>query len=184
MKLTKAQIAYRVVLLIFLSFAIGFGAYSCNAKRLAGNTLPMPFGVGMATVLSGSMEPELSVGDVIVVKECKEYKVGDVVVFQQGYSLTVHKIIEKNGNVITTQGTANNTPDNPIDVSDVKGKVVFNIPNFGAVVDIIRSPIVTFILIGAAGYLLAMSYRKERESGEEEIDKIKAEIEQLKKEQK
>lgn len=184
MKLTKKQLVFRIILLIVLSFAIGVGAYSCNAKRLAGNNLPMPFGIGMATVLSGSMEPEMSVDDVIIVKRSSEYQVGDVIVFQQGYSLTVHKIIAKNGDTIITQGTANNTPDDPINVKDVKGKVIGHLPKLGRVVDFIRSPIVTFILIGAAAYLLMLSNRKERENENEDVDKLKAEIEKLKAENK
>ena len=172
----------RIVLLVALSFIIGFGAYSCNATRIAGNSLPMPFGIGVATVMSGSMEPELSVDDVIIVKSYDEYKVGDVVVFQQGRSLTVHKIIAVNGDNVLTKGTANNTPDSPIKTADIKGKVIYDIPKLGAAVSIIRSPLVTFLLIGAAALLLARSYRKENEAEDADVKKLKEEIEKLKSE--
>lgn len=47
---------------------------------LAGNQVPMPFGMGVAVVLSGSMESELITNDVIIVRETNDYAVGDVVV--------------------------------------------------------------------------------------------------------
>jgi len=182
--MARKNTVLRIVLLVILSFVIGFGAYSCNAKRLTGNSLPMPFGIGMATVLSGSMEPDLSVNDVIIVKASDSYSVGETVVFQQGFSLVVHEIIEIDGDTVTTKGKANNTPDDPIKLSDIKGKVVFSIPKLGRAVSVIRSPIVTFIIIGAAAYLLVRSYRKEKEDDDRELDSIKAEIERLKNENK
>ena len=174
----------RIVLLVFLSLVIGFGAYSCNAKSIAGNSLPMPLGFGVATVMSGSMEPELSIDDVIIVKSCDEYKVDDIVVFQDGRSLTVHKIIAMNGDTVLTKGTANNTPDSPIKVSDIKGKVIFDVPKLGVAVNIAKSPAVTLLIIGAALLLLLRSYRKEDEQTNEDVEKIKAEIERLKAESK
>ena len=53
-----------------------------NAKNLVGNNLPMPFGYGAAVVLSGSMEPAFSKGDLIIVKETDEYGLNDIVVFE------------------------------------------------------------------------------------------------------
>ena len=52
---------------------IGFNVYLANAYGLVGNQLPMPFGYGAAVVLSGSMEPEFSEGDLILIKETKDY---------------------------------------------------------------------------------------------------------------
>ena len=47
----------RTVLLIICGTLIGVNVYLINAKTLAGNDLPMPFGYGAAVVLSGSLEP-------------------------------------------------------------------------------------------------------------------------------
>lgn len=177
---TKIHLVLRSFLLVLISLVLGLGIYSWNAKSLTGNVMPMPFGVGMAVVLSGSMEPELSVDDVIVVMASSEYEVGDNVVYQDGRSLVVHKIVEKDGDTVTTKGTANNASDEPIDVSAIKGKVVGVLPSFGGVVTALKSPIATVLLLGAAVWLLILSYRREHESDEEKLDRIRAEIERLK----
>lgn len=177
---TKTHMVLRSVLLVVISLILGFGIYSWNAKSLTGNVMPMPLGIGTAVVLSGSMEPELSVDDVIIVMARSEYEVGDNVVYQDGRSLVVHKIVEKDGDTVITQGAANNTPDEPIDASAIKGKVVFVIPSLGVVVTAIKSPIATVLLLGASVWLLILSYRRERESDAEKLDRIREEIERLK----
>ena len=55
----------RLLCYLLISLVLGGTAYSWNARRLAGNAMPMPFGVGLSVVLSGSMEPTLSVNDLI-----------------------------------------------------------------------------------------------------------------------
>ena len=167
-------------LILLISVIIGFGLYSWNAATLAGNAMPMPFGMGVAVVLSGSMEPELSVDDVVFVKETKDYAVDDTVVFQDGRSLVVHKIIAKDGDVVTTKGTANNTADAPIDVKYIKGEVVWSLPYVGAVVTILKTPAATILILAAAVYLLIKSYQNERREEEKELDEIRKQIEELK----
>ena len=177
---TKKHRILRSVLLTAISLILGFGIYSWNARSLTGNAMPMPFGFGMAVVLSGSMEPELSVDDVIVVRAAKDYEVGDLVVYQDAHTLVVHKIVEKDGDTVVTKGTANTSADDPIDLSVIKGKVIGVLPAFGTFVTAIKSPLATFTLLGAAVLLLILSYRRERESDEEQLNKIREEIEKLK----
>lgn len=176
----KVLISLRILLFIFISIVLGFTIYSWNAKSLTGNMLPMPFGFGSAIVLSGSMEPELSVNDLIFIKPADEYFVGDVVVFQDGYSLVVHRIIEIDGDLIITQGDANNTPDDPIKLKDIKGKVTFHIPFIGLIIGVIKSPIGVICILGLSGFLLVLSYRREKDQENAEINKIKEEIRKLK----
>ena len=45
----------RIVLLVVAGAVLGVNLYNWNAKSLMGNSLPMPFGCGVAVVLSGSM---------------------------------------------------------------------------------------------------------------------------------
>lgn len=172
----------RWILFGVVSLAFGLGIYSWNAKNLTGNAMPMPFGIGVGVVMSGSMEPELSIDDLIIVKASEEYAVGDTVVFQQKNTLIVHKIISMDGETVVTQGTANNTADEPMHVSLLKGKVVCSIGGVGKVVSVINSPFVTIIIILVAGFLLFQSYRKEdaEKQDDEELAAIKKEIENLK----
>ncbi len=171
---------HRILIIIFISLVLGLGIYHLNAKTITGEQMPMPFGIGVGVVMSGSMEPELSVDDVIIVKKCDNYNVGDTVVYQDGRTLIVHKIIEANGDTVITQGTANNTPDEPITLSSVKGKVIRSFSGLGMFVTAIKSPAATLVMLVAAVYLLFRSYRREQENDENDLDLIREEIEKLK----
>ena len=171
----------RLLLMIVVSLSLGFGLYNWNAKNLTGNALPMPLGVGVAVVLSGSMEPELSVDDVIVVAPADEYEIGDTVVYQSGRSLVVHKIIEDLGDgTVVTQGIANNAPDDPIEIEFIQGKVLFSIRGLGKVVSFIKSPAITLFIAVLALALLILSYKKERAEENSRADELRRQIEELK----
>lgn len=89
-------------------------------------------------ILSGSMEPEISVGDIVVTKNIKENElaIGDVISFRSGSMVVTHRItnINKNGNDIeyTTKGDNNNTEDiGTITYKDIIGKYSYKIPKIG-----------------------------------------------------
>ena len=64
----KIKDVLRWLLIVVCGLILGVNVYLANANSLVGNQLPMPFGYGAAVVLSGSMEPEFSEGDLIIVK--------------------------------------------------------------------------------------------------------------------
>ena len=171
--------AARILLFIIISLVIGFTVYRWNAERLAGNAMPMPFGFGMSVVLSGSMEPELSVNDLVIIAESDSYETGDTVVYQSQGDLIIHKIIETDGTTVVTKGTANNIPDEPIQVEAIKGKLVMKLPKVGIAVRGIRTPIGVVVILAAALLLLGRSYRNEKARDDAELDAIKAEIRRL-----
>lgn len=173
----------RIVALSCVGIFLGCNIYMWNAQSLTGNVLPMPFGVGVAVVLSGSMEPELSVDDVILVVEQDGYEVGDVVVYQSSGALVVHRIMKIDGETVVTKGDANNAEDGEINISHIKGEVIGHIDGAGAAVRLMKSPAVSIGLLAVAIFLLERSYRKEKQQGDEEMDAIKAEIRRLKAEQ-
>ena len=173
----------RIVALGCVGVFLGFNIYLWNAQSLTGNALPMPFGFGTAVVLSGSMEPELSVDDLIFVRESGSYAVGDVVVYQSGSMLVVHRIISLEGDKVVTQGDANNAPDSEISLSAIKGRVIGRVKNAGGAVRLMKSPVVSIGLLAGAVVLLERSYRKEKQQGDAKLEKIKEEIRQLKAQQ-
>lgn len=184
---SKNRRILRIVLMVIISIIIGSVIYTINAVTLLGNAMPMPFGFGMGVVISGSMEPELHIGDFILVVEQKEYEVGDWVVFQDGNMVVVHEVISINGEEITTQGVANDGDDGPIDVKYVKGKVVFYSTFLGKIVSFLKSPIGVILILAVAGWLIYSSYRAEKKETNtsdgdlqvmlDEINKLKAELE-------
>ena len=96
-KKTKQRSIIRRFLLVIIGLALGVNVYLANAKGIVGNQLPMPFGYGLANVLSGSMEPTFSKGALLLVKESKDVHTGDIVVYQSGQELIVHRVIAQKG---------------------------------------------------------------------------------------
>lgn len=170
----------RILLLILISLLLGLKLYSWNARTLVGNSMPMPFGLGASVVLSGSMEPEFSVNDLVFIKESNEYKIGDVIVFQDDNSLTMHRIISISRDEIITKGDANNIADSPIKHEDIKGKAVATIPFAGIIVQFIKSTAGFLIMLISAVVLFELPYYHERKKAVDEQEKIKNEIRKLK----
>lgn len=173
---------FRLILIVLCGAILGFNIYFANASNLVGNQLPMPFGYGAAVVLSGSMEPELSKGDLIIVKEVSTLEIDQVVVYQDGQSLVVHRIVEIGDETIVTKGDANNVEDDPVEKSRVKGEVVFAIPYMGSIIEFIKTPLGTIAIIALAILLLEIPRLREKKKDTEEIEKIKEEIKRLKSE--
>ena len=173
----------RISLLVIAALVVGVNLYTLNASRLAGNSVPMPFGVGSAVVLSGSMEPEISVGDLLVISAQEHYELGDVVVFQDGNIAVTHRIVFISEDEVITRGDANNIDDSPITPEEIKGEVVLAIPYVGYVVNVIKTPLGTLVIVALAAFLLERSFRAEKEKDKKQLDDIKAEIEKLKREQ-
>ena len=171
----------RISVLVLLAVLIGVSIYSMNASMLGGNALPMPLGFGMTVVLSGSMEPELSVDDLLIVVPADTYEVGDVVVFQNQRTAIVHRIVAINGEEIITRGDANTSDDEPITSANIKGRVVCAIPFVGLIINLIKTPVGTILLIGLAVWLLESSFKKEKNKKSDELEAIRREIEELKK---
>lgn len=173
----------RIVFLCVVSLVLGVNIYSWNARSLTGNVLPMPFGYGGAVVLSGSMEPAIAVDELIIVEAADDYAVGDIVVYQTGSMLVVHRIVAIDGETVTARGDANNTNDEPVEFSQIKGKVIAHIPYVGKAVRLLKTPPAMILMIIAAVLTVELPYLKEKEEKEEELERIKAEIRRLKEEQ-
>lgn len=172
---------FRYIVFSFIGIVLGLFVYTQNAKGLIRDKMPMPFGYGMSVVLSGSMEDRLSVDDLVIIKATDDYKVNDIVLYQDGDSLVIHRIIEIDGDTVTTKGDANNVADEPINKSQIKGVLVYDIAEIGAVVNILKQPISVIIVLATALLLTELSYRKEKDNDTEELEEIKKMIEELKK---
>lgn len=183
MRNNKILAAARWIFLIIVSLVLGINIYNWNARSLTGNVLPMPFGYGSAVVMSGSMEPVIMTNELIIVEARDQYEVGDIVVYQTGGILVVHRIVDMDGQMVTTRGEANNVDDEPVELTQIKGKVIAHIPHVGELVRLLKSPIATILLIAGAVLSIEMPYHKEKEKKEEELERIKAEIRRLKEEQ-
>ena len=183
---TKKKILTKVLrlcLLAFVAVVLGVNVYLWNARSLVGSTMPMPFGYGTAVVLSGSMEPNLNIDDLIFVKEQDSYEVNDIVVFQDGQSLTVHRLLSIDDKTAITKGDANNVADDPITPDRIIGKVIGRIPYVGMIARALKTPVGIAVLLGGALLLTEISYRNEKKEGSEQVEQLKEEIRKLRREQ-
>lgn len=122
-------------------------------------TSPSIFGYSIYRVSSGSMEPELSVGDVILGKQVdnpEQIKVGDVITFsgsgQMTGELITHEVIVapmyENGNyVLQTKGIANQIPDNPITFDKVVSIMVCELPFLNILYNFFFTPLGLIVAI-------------------------------------
>lgn len=178
----RVKVFGRRLLLIAAGLVLGINVYQWNAKTLAGNAFPMPFGWGTAVVMSGSMEPTLSVNDLVVVRTAEDYAIGDIVVYESGRSLVIHRVVDIQDETVTLKGDANNVADDPISEIYLKGRLVLALPHVGGLMRIVKSLPGTIVLLGAAVLLLERSWRKEKNKDAETLDAIKAEIRALQQE--
>lgn len=174
------RILFRLLMIGLISLFLGGAVYSINARRIVGDAMPMPFGYGLSVVLSGSMEPALSVNDLVVVQAADSYEIGDIVVYQSGRSLIIHRIVELEDGVCTPKGDANDLADEPIPLTAVKGRAIHVIPYLGLPVRLLQTTIGKIVVILLAALLLSRSWRRERTEDDEALDQIKDEIRRLK----
>ena len=138
----------QVLMTVLLAFLLTCNLYLIMMERIMGVDHPTIFGFSTAVVASGSMEPALSVDDLVLNHTEDSYGQGDIITFQNGNSLTTHRIVEVTDKGYVTQGDANNTVDlDVIPPKAVVGRVVWAIPYVGSMLAFLRSPLGMVILI-------------------------------------
>lgn len=83
------------------------------------------FGYSVFEVKTGSMEPTIEIGDIIIVKLDEPFGQDDIITFQEANYLITHRVISIQDDYIITKGDNNNTEDEPIKRDNVIGKVIY-----------------------------------------------------------
>ena len=101
-------------------------------------------------IKTNSMEPTISINDVVITKKVKKEKIkkGDVITFLQDGEVITHRItqIDDNGNY-TTKGDNNNIEDTfKITYENIEGKHILTIPYLGKIVQALDNKIVFLII--------------------------------------
>ena len=132
-------------------------------------------GIELKAVLTGSMEPELPVGSLLIVAptDFEKINVGDDVTFVADSNLTIvtHRVISKDNKdrKFTTQGIANNVADNPILYDNVVGVVRASIPMLGYIVIWLNTLMGKIIAIGIIALLFVLSMFTKDKKKEKEV---------------
>ena len=93
----------------------------------------MNHGYYILVVATGSMEPVIRPGDIVVVAPAKKPVPGDIVAYvdPELHCIVVHRVISVNGDMFIAKGDANKAPDRPAPASTMLGRVALHIPYAG-----------------------------------------------------
>jgi len=147
-----------------IGYYIFFGALAAIAILVLVSAFPIQGNIQIKVVQSGSMEPSIKVGSVVVVKPSESYEAGDVITYEGGFRderggriPVTHRIVEKKTEggslAYVTKGDANDDPDNRVvRERQIIGRVLFDVPYMGYIVEAARKPygFLAIIIIPAA----------------------------------
>ena len=118
----------------FLGLVLAASVWLILSKFWLKQEIPSVFGYSPVYVLSGSMEPTFSAGDMIIIHPRSQYEPGDVVTFYSEGELVTHRITAESLEGFTVKGDANNVPDEElVRPSDIVGKQVLVLPRIGSI---------------------------------------------------
>ncbi len=100
-------------------------------------------------ISSGSMDHNLKINDIIIVKKSNNYRINDIITYKKNDEFITHRIVSITENEIITKGDANNINDEPITKDIVIGKVVYKYKFIGFIFYLFSKPIfliLTFVI--------------------------------------
>ena len=159
------------------------------------NEVPSFFGWKPFIVLSGSMETQISAGDIVVVKEIEtnELKKGDIIAFKDGNIVITHRIdevTEIDGKTqYITKGDNNSTQDiGYVLPEQVEGVFKFKIARLGNIAMFIQTPLGMIVCLSIPIIIIILLQTTDSKKEKEELiaklnkqSKMEEEIEKLKK---
>ena len=166
-KFLNAIITFFICILVIFTMYLAYVKYIKHEKNIN------IFGLRQYMIMTGSMEPDYNIGDLIITKEINQenIKKGDIITYAlaDGNATVTHRIIdviEKDGKTMyKTKGDNNNAPDqNLVEYNQIQGVFLFKINNFGAILSsfLTKTGIVIIFLIVIFSYLRANSKEEKR----------------------
>ena len=151
-------------------------------SKINHDKVPSIFGYKALIVLSGSMENDISKGDLIIVKvvDTNSLEEKDIITFRDSNNdIVTHRIVETIDNdgekCFRTKGDSNNTTDDELVCSkDIEGKLSKNFKRLGIIYNIIKSPLFIVPVIGILVLINYLIYHKsDQEEEKEDVPKKK-----------
>ncbi len=138
------QIIQKIFLIIII-FILLFTLYS---KFILKEELIKLYNTAILVVLTGSMEPTIKSGEMIIIKEQTDYNVDDIVTYKEDRNFFVtHRIINKYEDKYETKGDNNNLIDELIDKDQIEGKVIYHSKVCGFFILYLLKPITLIVII-------------------------------------
>ena len=145
---------------------LGWAALAAALLLALAIALPLAFGARPHTVLTGSMEPAIAAGDVVIDEQVSptSARVGDVVTFRDPEDqsrLITHRVrsIRREGSHLwfVTQGDANNTVEHwRIAAGGELGRVAYTVPWVGHVAVLSHTPLGLALFLAVPLLLLGL----------------------------
>lgn len=152
---------FKKVLIIFASIMVGllmlFNVYQYVCLNVLHEDLAVIQGYAILEVVSGSMEPTIHVGDLIVIDtKCDEFHANDIVTFRDDNdNFVTHRIISIHDEKMITKGDNNNSSDEESDLNTIVGRYLFRLPALGMIMASLKTPFV-MVMILIVGVLLCL----------------------------
>lgn len=164
------------VLIFIFSIILLITIYNNIQTKIFKNSYSSFFGYSIFEVQTGSMADTINPGDWIVVKYQRSINLKDIITYEQNGNFITHRVVEIYKETLVTKGDFNNTKDTPIKRSQVVGKVVKILPNFGIFRKTLFNPFVLLTLIITlylAGSMCKNKKIKNQENNLEESKEVK-----------
>ncbi len=155
-----------IVAVVILAFVLLINLWIMFQANTDKDKVPSVFGYKPFIVLSGSMETDIRVGDLIITREVDPTTlvIGDVVAFRDPEgTVTTHRIIEivdcRGSNCFITKGDNNSSQDQQlVELSDVEGIYIGRIPGVGNMLKSMSEPTTIIIVVLCITVIFAASF--------------------------
>lgn len=146
------------------------------------NKTPSFLGIKTYVIISGSMEPNINIGDIVITKESdEELQIGDVISYRKGQSVITHRITniikEENGDTkYRTKGDNNNTEDSEeILIENIEGKVIKVVPKLGEITLLLQNKISIIIIFIILYIYISSNYKKNKKINSRHLKRMEYE---------
>lgn len=171
------------ILFALITFILGiiliYNVYNVISLKILKKDLATVNGYAILEVVSGSMEPTIHVGDIIVIDTKPEYfNVEDIITFyDKAGAFVTHRIVSINDKEMLTKGDNNNSQDEVTTTDKIVGKYVTKINGGGKLLAALRSPF-TMIMILVIGILVCVLMSTDKD-GEVILDEEEKEFQEF-----
>lgn len=194
-KMQKIKKAISIIVILILIPILLISIVILIDSHTHPNEVPSFFGWKPFIVLSGSMETQISAGDIVVVKEIdpNELKKGDIIAFKDGNIVITHRIdevTEIDGKTqYITKGDNNNTQDiGYVSPEQIEGVFKFKVSRLGNLAMFIQTPLGMIVCLSIPIIIIILLQTADSKKEKEELisklnkqSKMEEEIEKLKK---
>lgn len=165
----KLKNSLNIIIYIIMIIIMTYNISLIIQSVLNPNKTPSFLGIKTYVIISGSMEPNINIGDIVITKDKeKDLQIGDIISYRKGHSVITHRItqINKNENgdiTYKTKGDNNNTEDSEeIANEDIEGKVVKIIPKLGKASLVLQNKVIIIVVLIILYMYISKNYKRNK----------------------